>query len=502
MQENIHIKLLTALYFCVVSNNLNAQCFPSTLESCASPATIVCSTSPSSASSCSSSVINRNFSGSINSGTYYAPDSEIRASGSVSSSSSVTFQAGREVILEEGFSAIQGSDFKATYDPVLEQFSPVLLTSSNFNDYGNANYNHEDLGYDYGFEIPLRSPVVNCSSYINNYKANMNNLYFLSIFGPRYLSDDFDFHQGSDFVDRKYQSDSPDPALNRDIICMCEGEVVEKDPSDGTIKVRCKDVFNKPQLTGSNVWTEESFGEGCSEHYINIAYRHLESFEPCIQVGKLIKKGDKIGVMGKTDATNYHLHLSVQRKVGSSSTFKNVHPMRIFRPSQIHLLKTLDNSAVKIYRLKPYTSGDDEAIFRFVFSYDHVAIRYLEFEHGGNTLTYDFEAVSAGICSGSGTFESPNCVDGIKLYPYAFNRGTCAYGRYISSVDKMPGTFPASPLYSGGTYYPLLQSAPYDKPNYVLDVVVDLDEFSGLSNLSNLNIKVVDIYGKGVQAHP
>lgn len=480
---------------CGYQINLPAQCFPTDPENCPTPATVLCNVSPSTSSSCSAADLDRTISGSVSSGNYFAPDSKINASGQVAAANTVLFQA-REINLMEGFVVTENSDFKALAEPVWEQFAPVLLSASNVNEYSGSSFNHEDLNHTYGFELPVRSPVVLCANYSTNYMANKNNLYFMSLFGPRYLDDNFDFHQGSDIVDRKITEHTPGVTYYWDIVSMCTGVVVERNASDGTIKVRCNDTFNKPDTT----WPKDTFGS-CIDHFIYIAYRHLATFEPCIQVGKRVEKGDKIGVMGKTGATFKHLHLSVQRKKGAN-TFKNVHPMRLFRPSQVHLLKTLDNTSLKIYRLKPYSPGDTQAFFRFVFSYDHIAIRYLQFSYGSTKLTYDFESVSAGACQTGTTLDNSNCVDGLKLYPYPFNRGTCAYGRYIDAVNTMPASFPASPLFGSGNYYPLLQSTPFDQPNYVLDVVVDLSKFPGLSNLSNLQIRAIDIYGRGVSANP
>ncbi len=505
------LKLSCGIIFCLFQIKMLAQCFPTTVETCLAPNNPNCTISPSIIASCTNGDLNRNFTGGsdglINSGTYYAPDSEIKGSGEVPASNDVTFQAGHGITLKTGFVAAVNSVFTAEIDPVIQNFNPIALTVTNYDDSGNASFNHEDLSHDYNFELPVKSPVALCSNYQTNYKANKENLYFNSVFGPRYLSNDFDFHQGSDFVDRELVEDPPAPVY-QDIVCMCEGTVVEKDLAGGTVKIRCKDNFNKPQGIGqgSGAWPKEYIGSPgtCENHYINIAYRHLASIESCIEVGKLIAKGDKIGVMGNTGATFKHLHLSVQRKQGTN-TFKNVHPMRLLRPGQVHLLKTLDNSAVKIYQLDTYHSGDSEAVFRFVFDYDHIAIRYLRFSHGADKLLYDFEAVSAGECSTGRDKENPNCIDGLELYPYPFNRGTCAYGRYLDNIENMPATFPASPLYNGGNYYPLKQSAPFDAPDYVLDVVVDLTKFSGITNsasFSNLNIRVVDIYGKGVNAGP
>ena len=104
---------------------------------------------------------------------------------------------------------------------------PTQLTVNTFVD---TSYSDTEPAYDYDFVPPVQADVLSANP--ANYEPDMDNRYFMSIFGPRHKSVStsnigyFDFHKGSDMtavvshggVD--YDEDTPP-----NIQCMCDGEV-------------------------------------------------------------------------------------------------------------------------------------------------------------------------------------------------------------------------------------------------------------------------------------
>ena len=426
----------------------------------------------------------------VTAGTYYgSPGAVMHSTGKVNDSSNgpVVFQSNNSITLLPGFQAQASSS--VTFTAQIQTLPHKLdLSTFEYNGYPSV----EPQTYTYNFAAPVASTVLTAGL---NYLPCMSTRYFISLFGPRYKDNvpngsfNFDFHQGEDIVD----GDIP-PSPQDNIICMCTGVVVSVDNVDGGaadpegkwIKVMCDKTFE-----GNPDWGN-----------IFMAYRHLDQIDGppgggIWSEGDSINLGDLIGTMGETGTTeNIHLHFSVQRKycdISNSSydkgTFYNVHPMRVFNPlAYQHLLDTLHGA--ELYLLD-YSANS--ALFRLAVPYNQASIRaiHVSLPDGSYRKDYDFEKVSEVSAGEEEIRDQIEFVDGLRLYPYPFNRGQSAYDRYISK--SYPQEYPGSTQRG----YSIPNKGIFTTPAYVLDIEL-LDLPAGYC-LNDLQISVVDIWGNGMK---
>lgn len=366
---------------------------------------------------------------------------------------------------------------------------PAPLTVTTFTDF---SYENVEPSHDYNFDYPVYADILDEDPL--SYEPEYNNRYFMSIYGPRHKSVStsnigyFDFHKGSDMTpDVSYNGVEYDDDNAPDIHCMCDGEIYEiftgpNPENTGTgmyVTVKCDSVF-QANSDWENIYT---------------AYRHLDSIEPGLNEGDSISKGDVVGVMGESGYTsNVHLHFSVIRRNTGSQI--NVHPMRLFNPDSIpHLLSHL--TTAEITQLEHST---DEALFRIAVPYNMANIRAIEvsLDGGGYEKIYDFEAVSQ---LAEEDRDDNDAVEGLELFAYPFNRGHSCYRRVWDKYEDNQITldYPACPDLGSGNFFPFLSEGLHQAPSYVLDLrVLDLP---ANFDIEDLNIKVIDIWGYGVEAN-
>ncbi len=359
------------------------------------------------------------------------------------------------------------------------QLLPLKLDVVSFedNDYPDV----EPETYTYDFTEPVESSVLDIDS---NYLPDMEHRYFISVFGPRYLADRMDFHQGSDIVD----GDNPENPGEVDIKCICDGKVVRigDEGADGKwVTVQCDETF-----AGASNWGN-----------IFLSFRHLHDIagpspSTTWATDDLITKGDTIGTMGETVGENIVFHLSVLRKYCDADNdsydrgaLYNVHPMRVFNPAAYtHVLDTMNGA--ELYLLDYDTSS---AIYRLAVPYNQANIRAITISlpDGSYQKTYDFEKVSEASTGEARIRDTIEFLDGMRIYPYPFNRGQSAYERYISK------TYPAE--YPGSTErgYSMTNEGIFATPAYVLDLEVN-DLPNGYS-LEDMQVSVIDIWGNGIK---
>jgi len=354
----------------------------------------------------------------------------------------------------------------------------------------DLNYPQVEPTYAYDFQAPVSADILSLPS--DSYTANYNERYFMSIFGPRYKSVSssnvgyFDFHKGMDITavvsnnGNNYDTNTPPTIVSR-----CAGVVDDiADGSDAEMEqtgegrwvlVRCNQKFNGNENWGS----------------IYMAYRHLDSIDLNISIGKNVLSGKSIGVMGESGHTStVHLHYSVMRHNGSK--FINVNPMRVFSPTATeHLHGLLKNAEITQLHHDLNT-----ALMRISVPYQQTAIRALSVKLLGTDYerVYDFETISAEAGSQR---DQNNYVDGLSLFAYPYNRGHAAYRRYLNYQDDMPLPYPASPLQRASNFNPLINSNLNSTPSYVLDV--QIKDLPLDYDIDDLQIELIDIYGYGVR---
>ncbi len=367
---------------------------------------------------------------------------------------------------------------------------PITLKDSV---YADASLPDIEPTYNYGFVHPIYANVLSANQ--STYTPSASNRYFMSLFGPRYKQTStsnigfYDFHQGEDFSPNvTYNNLTYDTANKVSEVCMCDGIVTNiLDSTDAyletieqgrSVTVKCDSTF-KANTTWGNI-------------YMN--YRHLSKIDSALKVkgvNAVIHKGDtvgKIGMSGQTEAV--HLHYSVTRSTPQG--MKHVHPMRVFNPQAIpHLHNKLD-TAITMQLLGAW---NDSALIRLAVPYNEMCIKKIRVTCGVNyTREFDFEE----IANQRGR-DTNNIVPGLAMYAYPFNRYQSAYSRYKQLDSLMPVVYPAArfrPVIWGN--FPILNVWPYNKPQYVLDIMVS--QLPPVYNYNNLVIEIQDIYGTVVKS--
>ncbi|MEM6964876.1 MAG: Ig-like domain-containing protein [Bacteroidota bacterium] len=366
---------------------------------------------------------------------------------------------------------------------------PTPLTTTSF-----INLDDPDVepAYNYDMIPPVEADILDNP---DNYTPDMDNRYFMSVFGPRHKEVDmssiqyFDFHQGTDITwnvshnNEEYTSDNPP-----NIVSMCDGVVF--------------DIYNPDYEDAENTATGRFVTVRCDQEFagnpawgsIYIAYRHLDEINEDLYIGQSILQGTLIGSMGETGETDaVHLHMSVIRRNTESEI--NVHPMRIFDPVAIpHLLDYLTEAEIT-----QLNYSEAEALFRIAIPYHQANLKSLKVSLPNNayTNTYDFEAVSQ---LDEAQRDNHAIVTGLELFAYPFNRGETAYDRHWNKYDdgKITDAYPSSPE-NLEDFAPFLAEGLLHTPAYVLDVKVnDLPEGY---HIEDLEIELLDIYGRGVRAN-
>jgi hypothetical protein len=374
------------------------------------------------------------------------------------------------------------------YFTILGQI-PKPLTVTAFTDF---SYTDAEPTAGYGFDFPIAADILTANP--ATHVPAFDNRYFMSAYGPRHKQEAtsnigfFDFHKGSDMTsDVAYNGMVYDENTPPDINCVCDGEIHEiftgPDPemtSTGMfVTVKCNDNF-----TANGTWEN-----------IYTAYRHLSVIEPTLMVGNAINKGDKIGVMGATGyTTNVHLHFSVIRRNTGSEI--NVHPMRIFSPTAApHLINVLNTA--EITQLEHTAT---EALFRIAIPHNRANIRAIEvsLQGSGYSKIYDYETVSL---LPEEDRDDNNIVSDLELFAYPFNRGHELYRRVWERYydGQITADYPASPDLGVGNFYPYLSEGLHQTPAYGLDLKAT--NLPNGFNPANLTIKIIDIWGYGVEAN-
>jgi len=362
-----------------------------------------------------------------------------------------------------------------------------ILSVEHFCDVSTSNL---EPVYNYNFADPVNADVIKIPGARSESCGGSKGDYFFSVYGPRYING-FDFHAGSDITPRvRYNGfdHCDDDASNLpDLICMCDGVIVEIDkvglsnPTRGngkTVKVKCNASF-----AGNPSWGN-----------IYLAYRHMETVESSLNLGQTISKGSKLGVVEEYGAWgNHHLHFSVQKHDGSE--FDNINPFRIFDPlAAPHLHEKFQIGDIEMRLLE---TGTNYAIFRAAFLHHQVALHSLNVIYNGSVhVSYVLEDVfDLAEEGGSSDLDDPCFVNNICVYPYPFNRYQTAFERYESKKASMSSEFPASP--SRTPNYPIPDDYPYNTPAYVVDIKIE-NLPSGF-DLDLLTLEIRDIYGNGIR---
>ena len=364
---------------------------------------------------------------------------------------------------------------------------PKPLTVTTFTDF---TYTDVEPTAAYGFDFPVAADILTADP--ATHQQSFSNRYFMSAYGPRHKEVAtsnivyFDFHKGSDMTpDVAHGGMLYDDLNPPDILCVCDGVIHEiftpADPEiTGTgnfVTVRCNDNFAANPAWG-NIYT---------------AYRHLATIAVGLNEGDAISKGDVVGLMGATGhTTTVHLHFSVIRL--NTGSEENVHPMRIFSPTAApHLLAPL--TTVEITQLEHTAT---EALFRIAIPHNQANIRAIEVTLNGTAYSrvYDYETVAM---LPEEDRDDNNIVPGFELYAYPFNRGHELYRRVWDRYTdgQITADYPASP--DAANFFPYLSEGIPQIPAYGLDMRV-----TGLPNGFNpvdLNIKIIDIWGYGVEAN-
>lgn len=369
---------------------------------------------------------------------------------------------------------------------VLQAQVPQAL---NVSAYTNFQYPEVEPAYNYDLAYPVYADVLSASP--ANYVPGMDNRYFMSLFGPRHKQTAtsnigyFDFHQGSDIVpDVTYNGTTYNENTPPNIHCMCDGTVYQiatpADPEStetgNYVTIRCNQNFAVP---------------GWGNMYM--AYRHLASITPGLEVGDTVTQGQVLGLMGATGATSeVHLHYSLIRR--NTGVQVNVNAMRAFDPADVpHLLSHL--TTAEIVQLE---TSNTTALFRIVVPRTMTNFRALEVTLAGTGYqrVYDFETISD-----DDDRDHNDLVSGLELFAYPFNQGDDLYkrvwGRYKDG--QITAAYPASPSRGVGNFFPFLHEGLTETPAYALDVLVK--DLPAGYDIEDLNIRLIDIWGYGVQAN-
>jgi len=377
---------------------------------------------------------------------------------------------------------------------------PTVLKDTMFTD---MTLPDREPTYNYGFSYPVYSNVVfgqnNNGTPIDPaaFAPGAGTRYFMSLFGPRYKSTpgsnvyQYDFHQGEDIsAYASYQGNNFDDAANKPFeICMCDGKVT------GLLDGTDAQMEATEQGRSVTITCDSSFRANPAWGKIMINYRHLTYIDPALKArgtNSIIHKGDTIGLMGNTGATHtVHLHMSVGRS--SPSGMILVHPMRIFDPESItHIHGKIDTSIV-VQLLRSYT---DSAIFRIAIPYNKLSVKRITVKHRDNyNREFDFETISTYP-----NRDDNNVVSGLELFAYPLNRYLSAYNRYSAATtdSSMYIAYPASPLRPAERRFPITNTAPFNKPVYVLDIIVR--QLPAGYDSSKVTIDIADIYGTTVRS--
>ncbi len=346
---------------------------------------------------------------------------------------------------------------------------------------------------DYGFVYPVNADIL----YESDYSPTYSNRYFMSLFGPRYLSTSsssieyYDFHQGMDVTHTvSWLGVQYDEEDKYHIVSTCDGYINEV--IDGT------EEYLETLATGRSVRVNcDSSFRNDDWGKIFIAYRHLSDLHtladsaysyPDNQVW--IAKGDTIGIVGESGYTStVHLHYSLQRyEEGTPTTnYKNVHPKRIFPPDfATHLHNILDSPKFKLLE-----SWVDSSLFRIFIPYNQMCVKRIEITNTSYNKLFDYEDISDNTDR-----DNHNIIDGMEVFAYSFNRGSTALARYNSTKDDMPAIYPASPNRDINIYFHPITD---DSTVYIMDIMlrglpVDYD-------ILDFTIKMSDIYGNVVEGN-
>lgn len=425
----------------------------------------------------------------------YYSDCGITSNGNVWDQSNILFKAESHIELLPGFEAEAGSVFEAKI------WKEEKLNTVSFQD---SDYPEVEGAYTYNFALPVNpenDPLNILTADPATYVPDMDNRYFISVFGPRYKDNNasnelnFDSHQGSDIVYGTVPS-TPD----EDIFCMCDGVIAAT-----------KDEDTGEEGRWVNVKCNASFNVNAGWENIYMAYRHLDVIGNNPSTGQKWKKDDTInqeaiiGKMGSTGVTsNIHLHFSVQRKVydedheyHNRGALYNVHPMRVFDPAAFpHLLEPLQDA--EIYLLD---YSYNAALLRIAVPHNQANLKAITvgLADGSYTKTYDFEEVSEKGDSESAIRDDYQYLDGLSIYPYPFNRGESAYERYENIKNSLPNIYPGS-IQRG---YAIPDEGIFSTPAYVLDL--EVNDLPPSFRIEDLQASLIDIWGNGVKTqgnHP
>lgn len=366
-------------------------------------------------------------------------------------------------------------------------FSQIMNSSSHYDD----SLPNIERNPNYGFVMPVNADILSAT----NYSPTFSNRYWMSLFGPRYLSTSsssigyYDFHQGADITHTvSWNGVNYTPTNKYHIVCNCDGSIYSiLDSTDAyletlgtgrSVKVQCDSSFRN---------------DNWGPIYIN--YRHLDDLHTLSDSAKSqpqnavrVHKGDTIGVVGESGITStVHLHTSIQRyQTGTSTTnFKNVHPYRIYSPlTATHLHQKLEYSTFELL-----ASWTDSALFRLYIPYNQMSVKRLEVINESYSNIFDYEDVSD-----STNRDNHALIPGFEVFAYSFNRGSKALSRYNSTKGSMPAAYPASPNRDtiNSYFFPITA----DSTVYILDV--KLTNLPSGYQVEDFVLKLSDIYGNVV----
>lgn len=350
----------------------------------------------------------------------------------------------------------------------------------------NCHY-ADGMGYD--FLWPVQADLLT-SDVSPSICPSTNQYYFISLFGPRFKRVEYmggvsyyDFHQGEDITSNvtidghRYSSD---PTNLYPLLCACNGmvdEIIDEDSGEQgrTVRIRCKQKFREFE-----------------DDTIYIKYSHLSEINPNVTAYSSITKADTIGFVGASgNTTLVHLHFSVQRKIGPSH-FDNVHPMRLYRPTDApHISTELTDFSVE--RL-PINEGS--VVLRFAIPHNQVNIRsiLLVFNShcGARVSLIDFEKISADYA----TRDNPSPVEGLTLFPYRFIRSKNSYATITEEFDQIPANYPIQ-------IFPITQSGVYNECRYILDIKCHNESLDMAARVNfadaRINVMLYDIWGNMIE---
>ena len=290
----------------------------------------------------------------------------------------------------------------------------------------SSTSNVEQLPFqDYSFGDPLNAEVLDVPGSRSSAGGGKGD-YFFAVYGPRYISGNFDFHAGTDITARVISNGTNHSDTNPpDLICICEGEIVEittdwEDHHDhthrgngNTVKVKCDQNYNTESPNWGNVY---------------LAYRHMSSVAAGLSLGSDVTRGMVLGKMGESGSVgNTHLHFSIQRCGDPDGNcedgdfeFENVHPMRVFDPARSpHLHSEFNEGDLFAQLLETSANG---AIFRTAFLQNQVSIHSIRVVYNGvEHALYEFEEIFENA-NDVGDLDNPCFADNKCVYANPINR--------------------------------------------------------------------------------